>query len=87
MSSLIFVDVLAFGGAALGVVLLCLIGAMLMRPNSAAPCLSLFIGDERARECVQTGSFQIARARACGSLFLMFASFIAICIIRAFQHL
>jgi hypothetical protein len=87
MSSLIFVDVLAYGGAALGVALLFLMGAMLMRPRCAVPCLSLLIGSERALECVREGSFRASRARAFGSLCLLFASFITICIVRGFQHL
>ncbi|SEB43664.1 hypothetical protein SAMN05443244_0505 [Terriglobus roseus] len=87
MSSLVFVDILAYGGAILGVLLLCLIGLMLVRPGSAATCLSFLIGDERAVECVREGSYKASRARACGSLFLLFASFIAICLVRAFQHL
>ncbi|AFL88528.1 hypothetical protein Terro_2628 [Terriglobus roseus DSM 18391] len=86
MSGLIFVDILAYGGAALGVVLLYLAGAMLLRPDCAAPCLSVLIERERALECVQEGSFNASRARACGSLFLMFASFFAVCIVRALQR-
>ena len=86
MSSLIFVDILAYAGAALGVVLLYLVGGMLLLPGSAATCLSVLIGRQRALECIQEGSFKASPARACGSLFLMFASFFAVCIVRAFQH-
>jgi len=85
MSSLIFVDIIAYSGASIGVLLLFFIGLMLQRTRSAASCLSLLIGDERALECMREGSFKAGRMQAFGSLCLLFASFIAISILRAFK--
>lgn len=87
MSTLIFLDILAYSGAVLGVSFMFLIGAMLVRPGSAAPCLSVLIGVKHAQECVREENFRTSRTRACGSLFLLFATLIAICIVRGFQHL
>ena len=86
MNVLLFLDILAYNGAAIGVLFFLLIGLTLLRRGLATQVLSLLIGSDRAQECSQDGSFRASQARALGTLFLFFASFIAVCIVRALQH-
>jgi hypothetical protein len=86
MSTFIFVDLLAYAGAGMGVLVLLYLGVVLMRPSSAVKGLAAFIGEERARECFLDGSFKPSQARALGSLFLFLATFIALCVARGVWH-
>ena len=70
----------------MGITLLLLAGVLLMHPHSATYCLSVLIAEDRARECVKEGSFRASRARACGTLCILFGSLITLCIIRGLQH-
>lgn len=86
MSTSIFVDLLAYAAADMGVLVLLYLGVAFMRPSSAVKGLAAFIGDDRARECFSDGSFKPGHAKVLGSIFLLLAAFIAICIVRGIWH-
>ena len=82
MSAMVFVDVLAYAGAGMGVLVMLYLGVVLMRTSTAVLGLAAFIGKDRARECFQDGSFRTSQARSIGALFVMLAAFIGVCIVR-----
>jgi hypothetical protein len=86
MSALVFVDVLSYLGACIGVAVMFFVGFLLMRPGSATKGLAAFIGEEKALECVRDGSFKPSQARALGTLLLIIAVFLSICILRGVWH-
>ena len=86
MSTFILVNLLAYAGAGMGVLVLLYLGAVLMRPSTAVRGLAAFIGEARASECLKNGSFKPDQARALGSLFVLLATFISVCIVRGVWH-
>lgn len=87
MPTMIFVDILACCGAALGVLFLVVAGVGLLGRRGAVACLSILVTRSRARECVQDGTFTAPNARALGVLLVLFATSIAACIYCAYGHL
>jgi hypothetical protein len=79
---MIFLDILAYSGSSLGVVCLGALGGMLLHPRGRGACLSVLLTDERARQCVRDGSFTPDCARGLGTLFLLLAGLMGICIAR-----
>lgn len=86
MAAMVFVDIVAYAGAAMGVLLLLCVGCILIHPGTANRAMGAFISERQARRCLEDGSFRPARARALGMLLLLFATFMAVCIVRSTQH-
>ncbi len=87
MSPVIFLDILAYSGAGLGAAFFFWVGFVLLRPRGAVACLSILVTEDRARQCVQEGSFEPDRARSLGLLFVLFAASTTVCIVREITHL
>ncbi len=83
---MIFIGLLAYSGAILGVSVLLYVGCVLMRRTTAVHGVAAFIGDTRAPECVDNGSFSFGQARAVGSFFLFVAVIVSVCVIRGIWH-
>jgi threonine/homoserine/homoserine lactone efflux protein len=82
MATFVFVDLLAYAGAAMGAVVLLIVGASLMRRSTALYGLAALVGEARARECIEQGSFRGRQARAIGVLFILLGTFMAYAVVR-----
>jgi hypothetical protein len=86
MSTFIFVEVLAYAAAAMGVIVLLYLGFLLSRRKSVVQGLSALIGEEKARQCLEDGSFRSGHARTLGALFVLLAIAVTFGIAQGIRH-
>ena len=86
MTSLVFLNLLAYAGIGFVAASLIYLGSLLLRPNSATRGLATMFGENRACQSVRGGYMNSVNVRAIGVIFILLGGFIAFCIARDLRH-